>query len=634
MESAPRSIYRFGPFQLDVQERILERQGTHIPLTPKAFDILWALLESPGHLLTKPELMARVWPDTVVEEGNLARNIFTLRKLLGDDQDGARYIETVPTLGYRFVASVQLVDAAVPAGTPSQAAPPPSPGPQEESASGKRRQWRWAAPAILILAVAVVAAIFSRWQSPTLSAPAGRTMLAVLPFQNLSGDAQQEYFSDGLTEEMIAQVSRMDPERLGVIARTSAMQYKGTTKNVQQIGRELGVGYILESSVRREANRVRITAQLVRVSDQTHVWAQSYERDVREILPLESEVTQAIAREIRIKLSPQAQAHLASARAVDPEALQLYMKGRYFWNKRTEKDFWKGIECFKQAIEKDPNYAPAYVGLADSYILLGPNDLLPSKQVYLLAKSAALRALELDGALAEAHASLGFVKLLYDWDPVQAETEFRRAIELDSNYPTAHHWYAYDLAAAGRFDEAVLEIRRAQELDPLSSIISADVAQILFLARRYDDAIVQSQKTVDLDPNFNQAYWYLGLIYERKGMFEQAVQAFIKAQGAGQTDSTEGAAIQAAYRASGIKGYWRHRLALLQSPSRKLQVSPYTIAVVYARLGDTNSAMENLEKAYAERYPSMVFVKIEPTFDSLRADPRFHDLLRRIDMPL
>jgi len=629
MESAPRSIYRFGPFQLDVQERILERQGAPIPLTPKTFAILRALLESPGHLLTKQELIERVWPDATVEEGNLARNIFTLRKLLGDDQDAACYIETVPKLGYRFVAPVQLVDAAPRSGIPG---PPPSPVPQQQSVAGKRWQWRWAAPVILVLAVAAATAMVSRWQLPALSAPAGRTMLAVLPFQNLSGDAQQEYFGDGLTEEMIAQVSRMDPERLGVIARTSAMQYKGTTKNVQEIGRELGVSYLLESSFRREANRVRITAQLVRVSDQTHVWAQSYERDVREILPLESEVTQAIAREIRIKLSPQAQAHLASARPVDPQAYQFYLKGRYFWNKRTQEGFWKGIECFQQAIEKDPNYAQAYVGLADSYILLGPNDLLPSKQVYPLAKSAALRALALDDALAEAHASLGFVKLLYDWNPVEAEAEFRRAIELDSNYPTAHHWYAYDLAAAGRFDDAVREIRQAHELDPLSPIISADVAQILFLSRRYDEAIVQSRKTVDLDPNFRQAYWYLGLIYDQKGMFDQAVQAFIKAQGAGQADSAEGAAIQAAYRASGIKGYWQYRLGVLQSPSRKDQVSPYTIAVVYARLDDTNRALENLEKAYAERYPSMVFVKIEPIFDSLRADPRFHDLLRRIAM--
>jgi tetratricopeptide (TPR) repeat protein len=290
--------------------------------------------------------------------------------------------------------------------------------------------------------------------------------------------------------------------------------------------------------------------------------------------------------------------------------------------------FWKGIESFKQAIEKDPNYAPAYVGLADCYILLGPNDVLPAKEVYPPAKAAALKALELDDALAEAHASLGFVMLLYDWNPAQAEKEFRRAIELDPNYSTAHHWYAYDLAAMKRSDESIAEIRRALELDPLSSIINTDVGQILFLARRTDEAIAQCQKTIGLDPQFTQAYWYLGLLYEQKGMFDQAFDAFLKAT-PGPADSAQGAATRAAYRVSGIKGYWRERLAMLERQSKKQYVSPFTFAVAYARMGERDRALENLEKALDDRYPSMVFVQIEPVFDSLRSDPRFADLLQR-----
>jgi tetratricopeptide (TPR) repeat protein len=386
----------------------------------------------------------------------------------------------------------------------------------------------------------------------------------------------------------------------------------------------------LEGSVRRVGDRVRISAQLIQVRDQTHLWAESYERDAHDTLALESDVAIAIAAQVERRLpAPHPLALRASARSVNPDAYNLYLKGRYYWNQRTQDNFWKGIECFKQAIEKDPNYAPAYVGLADSYILLGPNDILPVNQVYPLAKAAALKALQLDDSLAEAHASLAFVMLLYDWNPAPAEKEFRRAIELDPNYPTAHHWYAYDLVAMKRSDEAVAEIRRALELDPLSVIINTDVCQILFLSRRYDEAIAQCRKATELDPQFSQAYWYLGLLYEQKGMFDPAFDAFLKAT-PGPADSPQGVATRAAYRVSGIKGYWQERLAMLTRQSQKQYVSPFTFAVSYARMGDKDSALENLGKAIDERYPSMVFVPIEPIFDGLRSDPRFAGLLRRI----
>src|ERR1700730_8946376 len=328
-------------------------------------------------------------------------------------------------------------------------------------------------------------------------------MLAVLPFQNWSGDSQQEYFSDGLTEEMITQLGNLEPSRLGVIARTSMMQYKGTKKSARNIGQELGVDYILEGSVRLEGDRVRITAQLIQVKDQTHLWASDFDRNLRDILILQSEVARAIAREIKKRLRPDEQRRLASKPVLDPEAHELYLQGRYFWNKRSRDGFLRAIEYFQQAIARSPNYAQAYAGLADSYILLGPNDILPANQVYPKAKAAASKALEIDDSMAEPHASLGFVKLLYDWDPGEAELEFRRAIELDWNYPTGHHWYAYDLAAMGRMDEALREIRRALELDPLSIIINADMGQLLFFAHRYDEALVQCQKTIDLDSNSN-----------------------------------------------------------------------------------------------------------------------------------
>jgi len=408
------------------------------------------------------------------------------------------------------------------------------------------------------------------------------------------------------------------------------MAYKNTHKDVRQIGRELGVDYLLEGSVRRSGDRVRISAQLIQVHDQTHLWAKSFERDAHDILALEITVASAIAGEVEQRLSPpRALVSRANVPPGNPEAHDLYLKGRYYWNQRTHAGFWKGIESFKQAIEKDPNYAHAYAGLADCYILLGPNDILPAKEVYPLAKAAAQKALQLDDALAEAHASLGFVMLLYDWNPAEAEKEFRRAITLDPNYATAHHWYSYDLAAMKRDDQAVAEIRQALELDPVSPIINTDVAQILFFARRDDEAIAQCQRTVGLAPEFSQVYWYLGLLYEQKGLFDLAFDAFLKSP-FGPSDSEQAAAIRGAYRMSGMKGYWRERLAILQRQSKEHYVSPFTLAVSYARLGEPDKALENLEQAFDQQYPSMVFVQIEPVFASLRSDPRFVALERRI----
>jgi TolB-like protein/DNA-binding winged helix-turn-helix (wHTH) protein/Tfp pilus assembly protein PilF len=629
MRAPIRANFEFGCFRLNPDERLLLRDQAPVHLPPKAFDALLVLVESRGRLLGKDELLTEVWPDTFVEEANLAQHISILRKALRDGEDGVQYIETVPRHGYRFIAEVRETT-----GTAADADALSNSPPAETIVS---RSWwhaiRYQIAAALILALLILGTYFARQRLALRTHPSGeRVMLVVLPFVNFSGDAGQEYFNDGLTEEMIAQLGNLDSRRLGVIARTSAMKYKNTRKDVREIGRELGVDYVLEGSVRRAGDRVRITAQLIQVRDQTHLWAESYERDAHDTLSLEIVIANAIAGQVeRTVAFPHPLLRRANARPVSPEAYDLYLKGRYYWNQRTPAGFWKAIQSFKQAIEKDPNYAPAYVGLADCYILLGPNDVQPARQVYPLAKAAALKALELEETLAEAHASLGFVTLLYDWDPAQAEREFRRAIELDPNYSTAHHWYAYDLAALKRSDESVAEIRRALELDPLSSVINADVGQILFLARRTDEAIAQCQKTIELDPQFTQTYWYLGLLYEQKGMFDQAFDAFLKAT-PGPSDSIQATDTRAAYRDSGITGYWRARLAMLEGQSKKQYVSPFTFAVSYARMGQTDRAVGNLEKAVDERYPSMVFVQIEPVFDSIRSDPRFQQVLQRVGL--
>jgi TolB-like protein/DNA-binding winged helix-turn-helix (wHTH) protein/Tfp pilus assembly protein PilF len=618
--------YRFGPFEVDTGARELSKGGTKIKLRGQPYLILEVLLGRAGEVVTREEIQEKLWPaDTFVDfEHGLNTSVKKLRHALCDSAEQPRYIETLPRLGYRFVAPLKDMREPLSEGNL----------PAERAISApwwSKTQYRVAAVVVVIAALSILIAHFAGQRFVLRANPTSeKVKLAVLPFLNFSDDSSQEYFNDGLTEEMITQLGSADPQRLGVIARTSVMKYKNTGKDMSEIGRELGVDYVLEGSVRRAGGRVRISAQLIQVRDQTHLWAESFERDANDSLALEVTISNAIASQVEQTLSsPHMLARRTDIRPVNPEAYDLYLKGRYYWNQRTPLGFWKAIESFKQAIEKDPNYARAYAGLADCYILIGPNDILPAKEVYSLAKAAALRAVQLDDAVAEAHASLGFVILLYDWKPAQAENEFRRAIELDPNYPTAHHWYAYDLAAMKRSDEAVAEMRRALELDPLSSIINTDAGQILLLARLTDEAIAQCQKTIKLDPQFNQVYWYLGLLYEQKGMFDQAFGAFLKAT-PGLSDSTQGAATSPTSRVSDLKDYWRSRIAMLQRQSKKHYVSPYTFAVSYARLGNGDRALDNLEKAFDERYPSIVFVQIEPVFDSLRSDPRFADLLRRI----
>ncbi len=626
MDPPAQPRYSFGPFLLDPVEKVLLRDDEPVPLPPKALETLCALVEGHGHILEKAELLNRIWPDTFVEEATLAQNIFTLRKALGDSAEGHRYIETVPRRGYRFVAPIrELTD------DPRQNRPP-----TQTTAIASRPTHRWAtrvsaAVVVLVLWATAYLARQRFWPSPR----AERVTLVVLPFQNMTGDPQQEYLTDGLTEEMIAQVSRMDPERLGVIARTSAMQYKGTTKNVAQIGRELGVSYILESSFRREGNRVRITAQLVRVSDQTHLWSQNYERDVREILALESEVTQAIANEIRIKVSAQDRSHLASASPVDPEAHQLYLKGRFFWNKRTEAGYVKAISYFQSAIERSPRYAQANAGLADTYALLGsmPNEEISRAEAMSKAKAAAISALQLDDSLAEAHTSLAFVKMHYDWDWNGAEQEFGRAIELDPNYPTAHHWYAYDLAALNRMREALNEIWRAQQVDPLSAIISTDVAEFLYYAGRYDQAIQQAKAALEIDPQFLMAHSLLGEIYGEQHRYSEAL-----AEGKRAVELSGGspwmlARLGRTYALSGDRSQAEQVLRQLVELSAKRKGMSGKIAGVAAALGKNDEAFAAVQKACEERDGGLMLLKYDHTWDLLRSDPRFQELVRRVGLP-
>jgi TolB-like protein/Tfp pilus assembly protein PilF len=450
-------------------------------------------------------------------------------------------------------------------------------------------------------------------------------MLAVLPFENLSGDPEQEYFSNGLTEEMITTLGRLDPGTLGVIARTSAMQYKGARKNTRQIANELGVDYILEGSVRREGMRVRITAQLIQAGDQSHLWAENYDRDLRDVLSMQSEVAGSIAQQIRLRLSPEQDARLKNTHPLNPDAYENYLKGRFFWNKRTVEGYGKAIEFFANAIALDPNFAQAYAGMADAYALLGSaHDMFPRSDAMMRAREAAKTALGLDETLADAHTSLAFVTMHYDWDFATAEKQFRRAISLNPGYATAHHWYAYNLVALGRLEDAIAEIRLAQKTDPLSVIIGRDVGEILLFAGRDEEAIAQSRKTLEMDPNFDGAHWVLAWAYHRKGRSKEFIEELEKS---GSTGITLG--LSAFVLA--LKGQREKAERLL--PAFEKNLPGIMEATVYAYLGDKDRAFASLEKVFANRDGGLIVMRVAPDLEQLRSDPRFERLARRVGLP-
>jgi adenylate cyclase len=452
--------------------------------------------------------------------------------------------------------------------------------------------------------------------------------LAVLPLENLSGDPEQEYFSDGMTEALIAELGKISALR--VISRQSVMRYKGTDKSMPQIAQELGVGAVIEGSVLHSEGRVRITAQLIGTGPERHLWANNYDRDLSDILILLSEVARAIAGEIQVTLTPEEETRLGSTRPVNPEAHEAYLKGRYYWNKRTEEDIKQAIAHFQRAIEINPAYALAYAGLADCYVV--PTNPLPPREALPRAKAAATKALEIDNTLAEAHTSLAVVMMQYDWDWAGTEREFQRAIELNPNYATAHQWYAEYLAAMGRLDEAIAKVKRAEELDPLSLIISWNVGRILIFARQYDQALEQGRKILELYPTFDWAHDILALAYEQKGMYDEAIAEYEEASGFTEEEIDE---FRQAYAVGNMIGYWQKRLDILERPPKQEAVNPFLSIPIYARVGEKDQAFEWLERAYQEQSLGwfVVDLKVDPMLDPLRDDPRYADLLRRMNLP-
>jgi len=483
----------------------------------------------------------------------------------------------------------------------------------------------------LVLAALFLANRIRKWIWPPSPA---KVMLAVLPLDDLSGDSKQEYLADGLTDEMITELGRLHPEGLGVIARSSVRPYRRTTKSAAQIGKELGVNYILEGSVSRSADHLRVRAQLIQVQDQTPVWADEYDRNLTDVLAMESDVAKAVARQIQLRLTEQERARLEKVRSVNPEAYESYIKGRYHWNKRTPDAILLSVTYFQQAIQKDPTYAVLYAGLADAYGLLGtvPYDVLPPRQAMPKSKDAAERALELDESLAEAHVSLAYADYVYDWNWPDAEKEFQRALELNPNYATGHEWYALYLVAAGRADVAIAEINLAEKLDPLSPVIYAAAAQIYMYAQRYDETLEQCRRAFELYPDFLLAHYFQGRAYEQKGMVKEAIGEFQKASTLSGGSPIMMMSLGHAYAISGRKKDAQELLAQLVSLSNEKYVPAVYMMAIAAGLGDKDGAFRWLNQAVQDRCDYVVYLRKEPGLDNLRSDPRFVEVMRRIGL--
>jgi TolB-like protein/DNA-binding winged helix-turn-helix (wHTH) protein/Flp pilus assembly protein TadD len=630
---------RFGVFELDLRAGELRKHGLRVRLQEQPFQVLAMLLEHPGEVVTREELQKKLWPaDTFVDfDHGLNKAVNKIREALSDSAESPRFVETVARRGYRFLAEVKVADAA-PIRSPELATEPhptaearDRPDVAEKVAMSKRLlpslAWKISAFALLLLMASLAA-----WKlhSRNRPSPVIRS-LAVLPLESLSSDASQDYFADGMTDELISDLGQISALR--VISRTSVMAYKRARKPLPQIARELNVDAVVEGTVLRSGDQVRITAQLIEASADKHLWSQSYEGQLRDTLALQSKVARAIADQIQISLNPREQAALKSARVVNPEAYVSYLKGRYFWNKRSAESLKVALAYFKQAIDEDPAYAQAYSGLADTYALLGDWQyaVMTPKEALPKAKAAAIRAMELDSTLGEAHNSLAFCLDGFDWAFDSAGKEFLRAIELNPGYATAHHWYAWHLALLHRYDEALAEMRKAENLDPLSLIINADLAELLALAHSYDESILQSRKTIEMDPNFGLAHNHLGQAYLQKHMNEEAVAELQKAVQLSGGSPTCMANLARAYVASGKRSEAEKLLSDLKKRSSPGYSHGSEIAVIYTSLGDTDQAMNWLEKGYEERFNPGVLLR--PGFDPLRSDSRFQNLVHRIGLP-
>lgn len=618
MELSRGGRISFGLFELDPSTGELRKEGRKVRLQEKPLQLLFELVRRPGQVVTRRELERDLWQESPFLDFEAALNssVRRLRRALGDSADAPRFIATVPRRGYQFIAPV-ATDGAI--------------ADEPRGRAGRRRRWRWASASLLAVTVGTAATAW--WWSVATRPPSTEPVkLAILPFLNIDPDPEREFFTDGLTEELIAGVASIVPSRLGVIARTSAMRYKGTDKTVPEIGRELGVSHVLEGSARREGEWVRITAQLVRASDGMHLWARSYERPVGEVFAVQREIAELVARSLEIELLPESEGSSPWPAKTSPGAYEAYLKGNYFWNRLSAEDAEKSVESFEQATALDPAYAPAWAGLARAYHLQASGDYVPDGEGYPLSRQAALRALELDERLGVAHASLGFVAFLHDWDFLAAERHFQRALELDAGSSMVHHMYAIHLAAAGRMAEARAEMERTVALDPLSLLARTQLATLCQLTGDGEEAERQLQEAVELDPRSAYTKRAAAAFQWRRGQRNLAIAGF------------EGVWEQAPHPRVGLSLSWMYARTGRRAEARALleevtsgpgseALSPAEVGAVHAALDEPEVARALLEKALAERDDRLAAWRWAILFSELRADPDFQYIEARLGLP-
>lgn len=646
----PSPALQFGEFELDSAAFELRRKGRPVRLERLPLEFLFLLVSRRGELVTRAEIAQKLWGDDVYVDTNTAINVVVrkARQALRDDAENPKFLLTVTSKGYRFIATVSeestppadIIPVASAEPEPIQAAPaseaPPVPSTEPPNRARSRYWVVWAASGVLLVVFLLVGWAYRR---RNVTPPPRRTMLAVLPFKNLSGDPNQEYIVDGLTEEILTDLGQMSPAQMGVIARTSAMAYKNTDKTISQIGQELGVDYVLEGSVRTENGKARVSAQLIRVSDQTHLWAKNYDRDLKQLLQIEDELGQTLAQQVQLNLSPQREVAFSKMRTANPEAYDLYLKGRYYWNQRTPAGMKQSIGYFQQAIAKDPEFALAYAGLAEAYNLSYNFGVLSAKESSLQAKAAATKAIELDPSIAEAHAALGKVKSHLDFDFPGAEKEFLKAIELNPNSATSHFFYANCyLLPMGRLKEAIAENKKALELDPLSLPMNNFLGYMYASAGDYEKSYEQFQRTINMDPTFPLAHNFLSVVLQAQGRYKEAIQEFQKSQllfGVNPDEAAREAARRLdALEKGGDKGYLQYLLQEMLEANKRGSPQFTETATLYAQLGDNDNAFHWLDRAYEEREGQMLAdVKTDPSFASLHGDPRFKELLRKLGVP-
>jgi TolB-like protein/DNA-binding winged helix-turn-helix (wHTH) protein/tetratricopeptide (TPR) repeat protein len=629
-------LYRFGRFSLDSRKRTLSCADSPVPLTPKAFDVLLFLAQNPNRLVTKEELLQAVWGDTFVEEGNLAQYISHLRKALGDNPEDTRLIVTIARRGYQFTADVTVPEAKDPTKQPAAQVPTASSlantqpvvgSPADEGGSTRPKHW-WNAATLAALTVILAAGTYASWRhfSSMTPPPSHKIMLAVLPFENLTGDPNKEYLADGLTEETISYLGRLSPEQLGVIARTSVMGYKHKDERLDQIGRDLSVEYVLENSLRESGDHIRLTSQLIQVKDQAHLWSRDYDYPAKDILTLEDDVAEAVAQEIQLRLTSRRQAEVRQSRPVNPEAFDAYLQGYYFFQRNTDKDRGMAAKYYERATQLDPSYALAWAGLSGVLEWQASRGIIRAEEGNRRARAAVERALALNPNLATAHAQMGRLKQRVDFDWAGADASFQRAIAIEPENLESVRLAATAAALRGRIDEALRLDRRAIELDPLSGDSWERLAETEFFAAQLDEAAAHAQKALELSPDVYPGRALLGEIYVMQGRPENALT---------EIESAHYEPSRALVRAIAYYALRRGKEsdASLSELIADHHANAYQIAQVYAFRNQSDKAFEWLDLAYAQRSGSLVGIKVDPLMKSLHKDPRFAAFLKKLNLP-